>query len=59
MGLWAPVRSRLAIGPLVTLGAAYDFSRWTGLYVDGGFATAIGQARVASVSLSAGAAFRF
>ena len=59
LGLWAPVRSRLAIGPLVGLGVAYDFSRTTGLFVDGGFATGLGEARVATFTLSAGAAFRF
>lgn len=59
LGIWAPIRSRLGVGPLVTLGAAYDFSRFSGLYLDGGFATAFGQARTATFSLSAGAAFRF
>ncbi len=59
VGVWTPVRSRLAIGPLVGLGVAYDFSRSTGLYLDGGFATAFGQARIASFSASAGASFRF
>ncbi len=59
LGLWAPVSSRLVVGPLLGLGVAYDFSRSTGLFVDGGFATGLGQARVASFTLSAGAAFRF
>jgi hypothetical protein len=59
LGLWAPVRSRLSVGPLVTLGAAYDFSRYSGLYFDGGFATAFGQARIATFTFSAGAALRF
>ncbi len=59
LGIWAPVSSRLSIGPLVTLGVAYDFSRRTGLFVDGGFFTGLGQARIASFALSAGIAFRF
>lgn len=59
LGLWAPVRSRLSVGPLVGLGVAYDFSRTSGLFLGGGFATGLGQARVASFSLSAGAALRF
>lgn len=59
LGLWLPVASRFAIGPLVTLGVAYDFSRATGLYLDGGFATGIGAARIATFSASAGAQFRF
>lgn len=59
VGVWAPVSSRLAIGPLVTLGVAYDFSRSTGVYVDGGFATGLGQARMATFSASAGAQYRF
>jgi hypothetical protein len=59
LGVWAPVSSRFAIGPLLGLGVAYDFSRTSGLFVDGGFATGLGAARIASFSFSAGAAFRF
>jgi len=59
IGLWVPVRSRLAAGPLVGLGFAYDFSRSSGVYLAGAFATAFGEARIASGSLSAGAQFRF
>lgn len=59
LGLWAPVSSRLAVGPLVGLGVAYDFSRTTGLFADAGFATGLGQARIASFTFSAGASFRF
>ncbi len=59
LGLWAPVVSRLAIGPLVTIGVAYDVSRAGGVFVNGGFATAFGGARVASFTASAGAQFRF
>jgi hypothetical protein len=59
LGVWAPVSSRLAVGPLVGLGVAYDFSRSTGLFLDGVFATAFGQARIASFSASGGWAYRF
>ncbi|HYD40557.1 MAG TPA: hypothetical protein VEB43_06985 [Anaeromyxobacter sp.] len=59
LGVWAPVSSRLAVGPLVGLGVAYDFSRSTGLFLDGTFATAFGQARIASFQASAGWAYRF
>jgi hypothetical protein len=59
VGLWAPVSSRFLIGPLVTIGVAYDFSRWSGLYLDGGFATGFGQARAASFTASAGGQIRF
>lgn len=59
VGLWAPVSSRLAIGPLVTIGVAYDFSRWSGVFVDAGFATGFGQARIASFTASGGAQLRF
>jgi hypothetical protein len=59
VGLWAPVASRLAIGPMVGIGAAYDFSRSGGIYLQGAFATAFGQARIASLSFSAGGQLRF
>lgn len=59
LGIWAPVSSRLAVGPLVGLGVTYDFSRFTGVFLDGGFATAFGQARIATFSASAGWAYRF
>lgn len=59
LGAWAPLRSRLAFGPLVGLGAAYDFSRFGGVYLSGTFATAFGKARIASLSLAFGAHFRF
>lgn len=59
LGIWAPVSSKLAVGPLVGLGVAYDFSRTSGVFLDGGFATAFGQARIASFSASAGWAYRF
>lgn len=59
VGAWAPLRSRLAVGPLAGLGVAYDFSRRAGVYLAGTFATAFGQARIASFSGSAGAQIRF
>ncbi len=48
-----------AIGPMVGLGVAYDFSRSSGVYVQGAFSTAFGQARIASLSFSAGGQLRF
>jgi hypothetical protein len=59
VGLWVPVRSPLAVGPLVGVGVAYDFTRAFGAYLAGSFATAFGQARIASLGVSAGAQFRF
>ncbi len=59
LGIWVPVSSRVAVGPLVGLGVAYDFSRSAGLFLDAGFATGLGQARITSFSVSAGAAVRF
>ena len=59
VGLWVPVRSRLAAGPLVGLGAAWDFSRTAGVYASASFSTAFGEARIASLGISAGAQFRF
>ncbi|WP_242395743.1 hypothetical protein [Anaeromyxobacter oryzisoli] len=58
-GIWVPVRSRLAAGPLIGAGLAYDFSRTSGVFLAGGVATAFGQARVASFSASLGAQLRF
>lgn len=59
VGLWVPVRSRLAAGPLVGLGFQYDFSRAAGVYVAGEFAAAFGEARTTSFSASLGAQLRF
>jgi hypothetical protein len=59
VGVWAPLRSRLAVGPLVGLGFQYDASRAWGCFVAGSFATAFGEARVASFALSLGAQLRF
>ena len=58
-GIWVPIVSRLCAGPLVGLGASYDFSRAAGLYVSAHFATGLGEARVASFSAAAGVALRF
>ena len=59
LGLWAPLASRLAVGPLATLGVAYDLSRAGGFYADAGFATGLGAARIATFTLSAGGQVRF
>jgi hypothetical protein len=59
LGLYAPLRSRLAVGPLVGLGVAYDFSRASGVFLGGEFASAFGQARLVSVAFLAGAQVRF
>jgi hypothetical protein len=59
LGLYAPLRSRLAAGPLVGLGLAYDFSRASGVFVAAEFASAFGQARLVSGSVLAGAQIRF
>lgn len=59
VGAWAPLRSRLAVGPLVGIGVAYDLGRGGGAYAAACFATAFGDARIASVSLSLGAQVRF
>jgi hypothetical protein len=59
LGVWAPLRSRFAVGPLAGLGVAYDFSRRAGVYATGTFATAFGQARIASFGAAVGAQVRF
>ncbi len=59
VGAWAPLRSRLAIGPLVGIGLAWDYGRGGGVYAAASFATAFGEARIASLSISAGAQVRF
>jgi hypothetical protein len=58
-GLWVPVRSRLAAGPLVGLGLIHDFSQDWGAFVGGEFGAAWGEARIASFSLAAGLQLRF
>jgi hypothetical protein len=59
VGLWAPLVPRLAAGPLVGLGLAWDPSRAFGLYAGGSFSTAFGGARIASFGLAVGAQIRF
>ncbi len=59
LGAWVPVSQRLAVGPLAGLGLAWDFGRGGGVYASAAFATAFGQARIASVEVSAGAQLRF
>ncbi len=59
VGVWVPLRDRLAAGPLVGIGTAWDFSRRAGVYAAASFSTAFGQARIASLALSAGAQLRF
>jgi hypothetical protein len=58
-GVWVPLRSRLAFGPLLGLGAIWDFDRAFGVYASAGFGTAFGQARIASFSGAAGLQVRF
>ena len=59
LGLFAPLRSRLAAGPLVGLGAVYDFSRASGVFLGGQFASAFGDGRIVSFALLAGVQLRF
>jgi hypothetical protein len=59
LGVYAPIRSRLSAGPLVGLGLAYDFSRSSGVFLGGEFASAFGQARLVSIAVLAGAQLRF
>ncbi len=54
VGAWAPLHSRLALGPLVGLGFAYDYTRAGGFYVNGSFGTGFGQARIATYTLGTG-----
>lgn len=59
VGGWAPLISRLAAGPQVGLGLAYDWSRSGGLYLAASFGAAFGQAEVVSFALASGISFRF
>jgi hypothetical protein len=59
VGLWSELASRLAAGPLVGAGVAYDPSRAWGLHASLVFATGFGQARVATGGLSLGVQLRF
>lgn len=59
VGVWAPLASRLAVGPLVGAGFQYDLSRGAGLYAAASFATGFGEARIASFAVVLGAQVRF
>ncbi|HET8541737.1 MAG TPA: hypothetical protein VFL83_17795 [Anaeromyxobacter sp.] len=59
VGVWVPVHERLAIGPLIGVGLQWDFGRGGGLYAATSLATAFGEARIASLQISAGAQLRF
>jgi hypothetical protein len=59
LGVHAPIVSNLAAGPLVGLGVQYDFSRGSGVFAGGEFATAWGQARIVTFAVLAGAQLRF
>lgn len=59
LGLWAELQGRVAVGPQVGLGLAYDPSRAWGAFLSLHFGTAIGDARIASVGASAGVQVRF
>lgn len=59
LGAFAPLRARLAVGPLVGLGAVFDFDPEWGLFAGVEFDSAFGQARVISVALAGGLQFRF
>lgn len=58
-GVWAPLRSRLGVGPLVGLGVVYDFSLDVGVFAGAQFATAFGDGRTVSLAGHAGWQFRF
>jgi hypothetical protein len=58
-GVWVPLASRLGIGPLVGIGAMYDFSRGAGVFAGAEFATAIGDGRVVSFGALAGFQLRY
>ena len=58
-GLWVPVASRVAVGPLVGVGLMYDFSDAAGVFAGAEFATAVGDGRVVSFGGVAGFQLRF
>ncbi len=58
-GLWAPLASRLALGPLVGVGVVHDFSRGAGVFAGAEFATAIGDGRFVSFGAVAGFQLRY
>ncbi|HET9554266.1 MAG TPA: hypothetical protein VFP50_14960 [Anaeromyxobacteraceae bacterium] len=59
VGLWSELRSRFAIGPLVGLGVAWDFSREFGVYASVQFSTGLGEERIASVGGTTGIQVRW
>jgi hypothetical protein len=59
VGAWTQLRSRFSVGPLASLGVAYDHTRDVGVFVSLELATGFGAERVASVGGTVGAQFRF
>lgn len=59
LGVWGELRNRLAIGPEVGLGLAYDPNRTWGAFLALQFATAFGEARMANLGASVGVQLRF
>jgi hypothetical protein len=58
-GAYLPVRSRLAIGPLIGLGVVHDFSQDWGSFLGAEFGTAFGNGRVVTFAAVAGVQLRF
>jgi hypothetical protein len=58
-GIWAPILSRLGVGPLLGIGVAYDFSQDWGVYGGAQVSTSIGDGRVVSLGGLAGFQLRF
>ena len=58
-GLWAPILSQVAIGPMVGIGVVRDFSQDWGVFAGATFASAIGEARVVSFGAVTGFQLRF
>jgi hypothetical protein len=58
-GLWLPIRSRVAVGPLVGIGVVHDFSQDYGVFAGGEFSSAFGDGRVVSFAALAGFQLRF
>ena len=59
VGLWSELKDKLAVGPEVGLGLAFDPNRSWGTFVSAHFATAFGEARIASLGATAGIQLRF
>jgi hypothetical protein len=58
-GIWAPVVSRVALGPLVGVGLMHDFSAGAGIFAGAEFATAVGDGRMISFGAIAGFQLRY